>query len=228
MAPSGTGQVPLTSNPADDAVPDFSPDGSLIVFFSLRDGSAQIYVMGAAGGGERRLVASGAAEASPAWQPVAAPSAQSPSTPAASPLALSRTRLSGRHRPRGLRARLVVRGTSTSAGTFDIGLRRRSGPPAVGLLTATTRRLRLAAPGPFVARLALPRRLAPGRYALMTGGDAVQGRAGRVTIPRPPSGVLLRSFASAAQNGPLRSSCRAVPASCSAASTSRSSPCADP
>ena len=48
----------LTDNPADDMRPDWSPDGSQIVFQSDRDGNLEIYVMnvkdalqGADGGG---------------------------------------------------------------------------------------------------------------------------------------------------------------------------------
>jgi Tol biopolymer transport system component len=39
----------------DDSMPDFSPDGRRIVFSSNRDQQAEIYVMRADGGGQRRL-----------------------------------------------------------------------------------------------------------------------------------------------------------------------------
>ena len=41
----GSEQVRLTNNPADDADPSFSPDGSKIVFYSGRDGNYEIYTI---------------------------------------------------------------------------------------------------------------------------------------------------------------------------------------
>jgi Tol biopolymer transport system component len=54
--PDGSQAVNLTSNsPANDALPDFSPDGRRIVFRSGRDGDDEIYVMNADGTDQRRL-----------------------------------------------------------------------------------------------------------------------------------------------------------------------------
>src|SRR5439155_25675191 len=45
----GTGLVQLTTSPGQDNNPNFSPDGSRIVFESGRDGNYEIYVMNADG-----------------------------------------------------------------------------------------------------------------------------------------------------------------------------------
>ncbi len=47
--------VNVTNNSAFDSDPNFSPDGTQIVFASLRDGNAEIYLMNADGGNVRRL-----------------------------------------------------------------------------------------------------------------------------------------------------------------------------
>jgi Tol biopolymer transport system component len=117
------------------------------------------------------------------------------------PLTLSRASLSGRYTARGLRAKLILRGASSSGGTFPVRLRRTRGPRTVGLVTSASLRLRLTKAGPFVARLRLPRRLAPGRYALTAGGVAVPGRQGILTIARPRLGLIHRAFASGLRGG---------------------------
>ena len=123
--------------------------------------------------------------------------------PALAPLTLTRSSLAGRYTPRGLRATLVLRGTALSAGTFEIRLRHTRGPRTVGLRTSVSLRLRLTAVGPFVRRLGLPRKLAPGRYSLIAAGRAVPGReAGAITIPPPRLGLVYRVFASGVRGGP--------------------------
>lgn len=57
QVPAGT-PLRLTNNPADDSMPDFSADGSQIVFRSERNGGG-IYVTSALGGGERLIVPEG-------------------------------------------------------------------------------------------------------------------------------------------------------------------------
>jgi tRNA A-37 threonylcarbamoyl transferase component Bud32 len=59
----------LTSNDDYDGEPDWSPDGSLIAFESIRDGNRDIYVMSASGGGVRRLTTAGVDDRHPDWSP---------------------------------------------------------------------------------------------------------------------------------------------------------------
>ena len=59
----------VTNNPAFDADPSFSPDGKQIVFASLRDGNAEIYLMNADGGDVRRLTDHPAWDSHPVFSP---------------------------------------------------------------------------------------------------------------------------------------------------------------
>ena len=64
----GTGLVSLTpDSDANDALPDFSPDGRRIVFRSRRGGNADIYLMNADGGDVRRLTHHEATDTMPAF-----------------------------------------------------------------------------------------------------------------------------------------------------------------
>ena len=64
----GTGLVSLTpDSDANDALPDFSPDGRRIVFRSRRGGNADIYLMTADGGDVRRLTHHEATDTMPAF-----------------------------------------------------------------------------------------------------------------------------------------------------------------
>ena len=64
----GTGLVNLTpDSDANDALPDFSPDGRRIVFRSRRGGNADIYLMNADGGDVRRLTHHEATDTMPAF-----------------------------------------------------------------------------------------------------------------------------------------------------------------
>mgnify|MGYP000863034904 FL=1 len=49
MNADGTGQARLTSEPANDLQPAWSPDGTRIAFTSARDGNEEIWTMGADG-----------------------------------------------------------------------------------------------------------------------------------------------------------------------------------
>ena len=64
----GSGAVNLTpDSDANDALPDFSPDGRRIVFRSRQDGNADIYLMNADGGDVRRLTRHDATDTMPAF-----------------------------------------------------------------------------------------------------------------------------------------------------------------
>lgn len=65
----GSQERNLTNHPAHDNDPDWSPDGSKIVFESDREGKRAIYVMNADGTGTRRLIAGDFEDFSPAWSP---------------------------------------------------------------------------------------------------------------------------------------------------------------
>ena len=69
MQADGTRATRLTTNPAWDGHPDWSPDGRSIAFISDRDGNWEMYVMRADGTGATRLTTSPAAEWYPAWSP---------------------------------------------------------------------------------------------------------------------------------------------------------------
>jgi Tol biopolymer transport system component/DNA-binding winged helix-turn-helix (wHTH) protein len=62
---SGGRAIPVTTDPAADSAPAWAPDGQHIAFRSERDGGG-IYLVGAFGGGERRLASVGQR---PRWSP---------------------------------------------------------------------------------------------------------------------------------------------------------------
>src|SRR3989454_81105 len=67
---NGTGSTRLTfSDPASDAEPAWSPDGTKIAFRSDRSGSPEIYVINADGSNPVRLTNHPAQDAEPAWSP---------------------------------------------------------------------------------------------------------------------------------------------------------------
>ncbi len=59
----------LTNSGSIDVSPCFSPDGSQIVFNSDRGGDQQLYLMGADGGGARRISFGSGRYATPVWSP---------------------------------------------------------------------------------------------------------------------------------------------------------------
>jgi WD40 repeat protein len=67
---NGTGRATrLTSHPASDVEPAWSPDGGRIAFRSDRDGNSEIYVMSADGFNPMRLTTDPAQDESPTWAP---------------------------------------------------------------------------------------------------------------------------------------------------------------
>ena len=69
MNANGSGEAALTTNPASDNAPAWSPDGTRIAFASTRDGNSEIYVMNADGSGQTRLTSNIANDGGPAWTP---------------------------------------------------------------------------------------------------------------------------------------------------------------
>ena len=67
--PDGTDPKRLTTDPALDGQPSWSPDGLSIAFASQRTGGSDIYVMNADGSDQRRLTTGADKETDPAWSP---------------------------------------------------------------------------------------------------------------------------------------------------------------
>ena len=66
--PNGSEATNLTpDSDANDAIPAFSPDGQQVVFRSMRDGNAEIYVMSADGTNPRRLTEDPATDTMPSF-----------------------------------------------------------------------------------------------------------------------------------------------------------------
>ena len=69
MDADGSNQTNLTSSPAVDEFPSWSPDGSMIAFTSDRDGDYEIYVMDADGSNQTNITNSAAYNKEPSWSP---------------------------------------------------------------------------------------------------------------------------------------------------------------
>lgn len=71
MNPDGSNQTNLTNNTAFDSNPNWSPDGSKIVFVSNRSsfGTTEIYTMNANGSNPTRLTNNSVNDETPAWSP---------------------------------------------------------------------------------------------------------------------------------------------------------------
>ena len=69
MAATGAGQARLTTDPADDLDPAWSPDGRKIAFASRRAGTLDIWVMNSDGSGQTQVTSGPAADRYPTWAP---------------------------------------------------------------------------------------------------------------------------------------------------------------
>src|ERR1041384_948717 len=62
-------EILLTASPGDEYQPDWSPDGTKIVFSSRRDGNNEIYVMNADGSHAINLTNNTGDDENPSWSP---------------------------------------------------------------------------------------------------------------------------------------------------------------
>jgi Tol biopolymer transport system component len=69
MNADGSGRIRLTTDPAEDFDPSWSPDGTQIAFRSHRDGDEEVYLMGADGSNQSNLSNAPGTDYSPAWSP---------------------------------------------------------------------------------------------------------------------------------------------------------------
>lgn len=69
VAPDGSNLRQLTTHPASDLEPAWSPDGQHIVFVSTRDGNKELYTIAADGTDLTRLTATPGNETEPSWKP---------------------------------------------------------------------------------------------------------------------------------------------------------------
>jgi TolB protein len=67
MNADGGDPVRLTTDPARDSDPTWSPDGARIAFASERDGNLEIYVMNADGSNPRRVTNNPGTDLVPDW-----------------------------------------------------------------------------------------------------------------------------------------------------------------
>ena len=66
---NGRPPVQLTRDAGNNESPSWSPDGSMIVFSSNREGRSRIYVMTAFGTDQRRLLTLPGEQTNPQWSP---------------------------------------------------------------------------------------------------------------------------------------------------------------
>ncbi|MGH7508012.1 MAG: TolB family protein [Gemmatimonadales bacterium] len=59
----------LTTDPADDFAPAWSPDGAALAFHSFRSGTRDIFVMQASGGEAQQVTSGSAQDRFPMWSP---------------------------------------------------------------------------------------------------------------------------------------------------------------
>ncbi len=69
MHADGSERTRLTTDPAEDFDPTWSPDGTTIEFRSHRDGNEEVYIMNADGTAQTNLTRNPTGDYSPAWSP---------------------------------------------------------------------------------------------------------------------------------------------------------------
>jgi Tol biopolymer transport system component len=70
MRANGSDQTRLTSNPAVDIVPAWSPNGRKLAFTSDRDGNYEVYTMRADGAKQVNRTGNETSDFGPDWQPL--------------------------------------------------------------------------------------------------------------------------------------------------------------
>jgi len=190
MNADGSGQARLTRNLDTDLDPAWSPDGRYIAFTTNRDGNNEIYVMNADGSAPTRITTSAFEDTTPDWQWLRT------IPPAPSPLTSARAIV--RWKESVLRGTLVVRGVVPGLSRIQLALRR-------GKRIYLARGL-VIPQGPFTRRLALPRDLLPGPYALAVTAVGSPTQLSSQTLPvdvvAPPEGVVSEAWASTNLGGP--------------------------
>ncbi len=73
MAADGSGQTRMTNTPFTEEEPDWSPDGTRLIFTSNRDSASEVYTMGADGSNLIRITVSPARDLYPDWQALGSP-----------------------------------------------------------------------------------------------------------------------------------------------------------
>ncbi len=69
MNADGSDQQPITSNPSANVYPEYSPDGTEILFASTRSGASALYTMNTDGSGVRKLTADSLGAGDANWSP---------------------------------------------------------------------------------------------------------------------------------------------------------------
>lgn len=70
MRSDGSDMTQLTHNEVQDGAPEWSPDGTRIVFVSKRDGHLELYVVNADGSNQMRVTTTVLHAIQPDWRPV--------------------------------------------------------------------------------------------------------------------------------------------------------------
>jgi Tol biopolymer transport system component len=235
MKVDGTEVVRLTSSPAVDVSPAWSPDGKFIAWASLRDGNYEIYVMNSDGSEQRRLTRNLDVDLDPAWSPNGkfiaftsnrdgnneiyvmnadgsnqtrlttdadedtTPDWQWQRTIPAPPKPVEAADFVGvRWKESVFHGSLLVTGRVPGLSKMQLALRHGKRIVVAVGLTVTK--------GAFSKRIALPRDLVPGAYALVVGaaGSPTQltPQTIRLRLGAPPEGVVADAWASSTVEGP--------------------------